>query len=59
MSDGIDRAARRYWDVGPRRHRASKPAPPDATLGIYKGGSASAGQHPNVLNEYYFSRLAN
>jgi glycosyl hydrolase family 26 len=31
----------------------SKPAPPAATLGIYKGGSASQGQKPNVLNEYY------
>jgi hypothetical protein len=31
----------------------SKPAPPAATLGIYLGGSASQGQHPNILNEYY------
>ncbi|WP_432832712.1 glycosyl hydrolase [Dactylosporangium sp. CA-092794] len=31
----------------------SKPAPPAATLGIYKGGSASQGQHPNIVNEYY------
>jgi hypothetical protein len=31
----------------------SKPAPPAATLGIYKGGPASQGQHPNILNEYY------
>jgi hypothetical protein len=31
----------------------SKPAPPAATLGIYAGGSASEGQHPNIVNEYY------
>jgi mannan endo-1,4-beta-mannosidase len=31
----------------------SKPAPPAATLGIYSGGAASAGQHPNIANEYF------
>lgn len=31
----------------------SKPAPPAATLGIYLGGPASSGQHPDILNEYY------
>lgn len=31
----------------------SKPAPPPATLGIYKGGPASQGQKPDIVNDYF------